>query len=192
VGAAAEAAEAQEAQEAQAEAPRGEAESQDEAKGEAMTLDDLRALRASPEEHLAAAKTYVHEHPGDPHALFEAACAHDRLGLERQAIQFYDELYRLGPPAELRRRFYVGYGSTLRNVGRVDDAIGVLGVAIAEDPEYPAFHAFLALALLQAGHPRTALATMLGCALDAARAGAFDGYERALTEYHRELLQTRE
>jgi hypothetical protein len=29
---------------------------------------------------------------------------------------------------------------------------------------------------------------MLGCALDAARPDAFDGYERALGEYHHELV----
>jgi hypothetical protein len=60
---------------------------------------------------------------------------------------------------------------------------------IADDPVYPAFTAVLALALADAGHPKAALATMLGCALDVARDGAFDGYERELTEYHRELLE---
>jgi hypothetical protein len=59
---------------------------------------------------------------------------------------------------------------------------------VADYPDYPAFAAFLALALADAGHPKAALATMLGCALDAARPGVFDGYERALGEYHRELL----
>jgi hypothetical protein len=31
---------------------------------------------------------------------------------------------------------------------------------------------------------------MLGCALDAARGGVFDGFERALGEYHKQLLET--
>jgi predicted Zn-dependent protease len=118
----------------------------------------------------------------------QAAYDLDRQGREHEAIVHYDAAYALGVPAEARRKFTVGYGSTLRNVGRVDDAIAVLGRAVAEDPGYPAFAAFLALALHSANHPREALATLLGCALDAARPGAFDGYERALTEYHRELL----
>jgi len=117
-----------------------------------------------------------------------AAYAHDRAGREHDAIRHYDAAHQLGVPAAERRRFTVGYGSTLRNVGRFDDAIAILGQAVADDPEYPAFAAFLALALHSAGHPREALATMLGCALDVARPGALDGYERALTEYHRELL----
>ena len=112
----------------------------------------------------------------------------DREGDERAAIRYYDEAYRLGVPADKRRRFLVGYGSTLRNVKRVDDAVGILAQAIADDPEYPAYAPFLALALMDAGHAKAALATMLGCLLDAAKPGVLDGYERALGEYHQELL----
>ncbi|HEU0036661.1 MAG TPA: tetratricopeptide repeat protein [Kofleriaceae bacterium] len=157
-----------------------------------MTIADVRALREAGrhDEHLAAAKQYVAEHPGDVDAHVEAAFGLDRASFERDAIRHYDEAYRLGVPAALRRRFLVGYGSTLRNVGRIDDAVGVLAQAVTDDPAYPAFAAFLALALGSAGHPKAALATMLGAALDAARPGAFDGYERALAEYQRELLET--
>lgn len=157
-----------------------------------MTRDAIQALRRADrhEEALALAKTFVAEHPDDVGANLEAAYAHDRLGFERDAIRFYDAAFHLGVPPADRRRFFVGYGSTLRNVGRADDAVGVLGQAIAEDPAYPAYAAFLALALQAAGHPRAALATLLGCTLEVARDGAFDGYERALAEYHRELLET--
>ena len=112
----------------------------------------------------------------------------DREGRERDAIRYYDEAYRLGVPEAQRRRFLVGYGSTLRNVKRVDDAVAILAEAVAADPEYPAYAPFLALALLDAGHAKAALATMLGCVLDVAPPGSLDGYERALGEYHAELL----
>jgi tetratricopeptide (TPR) repeat protein len=120
--------------------------------------------------------------------LIREAYRHDRDGRERDAIGYYDRAYQLGVPEGERRRFLVGYGSTLRNVKRLDDAIGVLGQAVIDDPGYPAFAAFLALALLDAGHPREAMAAMLGCALDVARPGVLDGYERALAEYHQALL----
>ncbi len=157
-----------------------------------MTVDDVVKLRETGrhEEHLAAAKQLVADHPDDPRAHIEAAYGHDRNGFERQAIVYYDEAYRLGVPAPLRRRFLVGYGSTLRNVGRLDDALAILAQAVADDPAYPAYAAFLALALGSSGHHKAALAAMLGCALDASRTGAFDGYERALAEYHQELLSS--
>jgi tetratricopeptide (TPR) repeat protein len=120
--------------------------------------------------------------------LIRKAYANDAAGDERAAIRFYDAAYRLGVPDDQRKRFLVGYGSTLRNVGRAEEAVAILAQAVADDPDYPAFGAFLALALADAGHPEAALATMLGCVLDVAPAGVLDGYERALGEYHRELL----
>lgn len=155
-----------------------------------MTLEQVRALREAGkhEEHLAAVKRLVGERPNDVLVQIEAAYGHDRNNLERDAIRHYDEAYRLGVPAELKRRFLVGYGSTLRNVGRVDDAIAILGQALADDP-FPAYAAFLSLALLSGGHPKAAVAAMLGVVLDVARPGVFEGYERALGEYHKELLE---
>jgi len=122
--------------------------------------------------------------------LIAKAYEHDKAGREREAIKFYDQAWQAGVPEPQRKRFLVGYGSTLRNVGRADDAVAILGEAVAAYPDYPALVAFLALALADAGQPKAALAAMLGCALDAAKPGVFDGYERALGEYHRELLET--
>jgi len=117
------------------------------------------------------------------------AYAHDAEGREAEAIKHYDRAYQLGVPAEMRRKFLVGYGSTLRNVGRAEEAVAVLAEAHAADPDYPAYTAFLALALMSAGHPRAALAAMLGCALDAVPRAAWNGYDRALGEYQKELLE---
>jgi tetratricopeptide (TPR) repeat protein len=121
-------------------------------------------------------------------AEIAAAYACDRRGDERAAIRHYDRAWSLGVPDDERRHFLVGYGSTLRNVGRAEEAVAILGEAALADPDYAPLRAFLALALLSAGHPRAAVATLLGVALDTARDGALDGYQRALGEYFRELL----
>ncbi|HET9989823.1 MAG TPA: tetratricopeptide repeat protein [Kofleriaceae bacterium] len=155
-----------------------------------MTLAEVRALREAGHhaEHLAAARALAVAEPSNAEAQLEAAYAHDHADRERDAIGYYDAAFRLGVPAHEKRVFFVGFGSTLRNVGRADESVAVLAQAIAEDPDYPPFHAFLALALFSSGHPREALAAMLGLALDVARPGAFDRYERALGEYQREFL----
>lgn len=142
----------------------------------------------TPEELVADATARAAAAPGDVEAQIAAAYACDRHGTEEDAIRYYDRAWRLGVPDDRRRGFLVGYGSTLRNVGRAEEAVVVLGEAIQADPDYPALRAFLALALLSAGHPRAAMAAMLGVTLDVARDGAFDGYERALGYYHQELL----
>jgi hypothetical protein len=115
-----------------------------------------------------------------------AAYALDRQGDEHGAIKHYDEAYRLGVPTEEERRFLVCYGSTLRNVGRVDESVAVLSDAVARHPDYPALGAFLSLALLDAGQPQAAVTAMLGVVLDV-NTGRLDGFERALAEYHQML-----
>jgi tetratricopeptide (TPR) repeat protein len=140
---------------------------------------------------VAAAKQAALAAPHDAEAQLAAAVEHDRAGLERDAVRYYERVLELGVPGHAKRRFYVGYGSTLRNVGRADDAVAILGQALVDEPNYPPYSAFLSLALLSAGHPRAAVAAMLGCALDVAVPGVFDGFERALGAYHGELLETR-
>ena len=116
-----------------------------------------------------------------------AAYALDRDGDEHGAIKHYDAAWALGVPADEEKKFLVGYGSTLRNVGRADHAVAILAAAVEKYPDYPALAAFLGLALADAGHPRAALATLLGVILDL-EAGRLDGFHRALAEYQRELL----
>lgn len=123
----------------------------------------------------------------DARQHLDAAYALDRAGDERGAVVHYDAAYALGVPADAEQKFLVGYGSTLRNVGRADEAVAILAAAVEKYPDYPALAAFLALALADAGHPRPALATMLGVVLDV-HAGRLDGFDRALAEYQRELL----
>lgn len=155
-----------------------------------MKLAEVRALRSAGKhsDHLVAATELVADEPDSADAQIEAAYAHDAAGRERLALRHYEEAYRLGVPTAEHQHFVVGFGSTLRNVGRADEAVAVLARAVIEEPGYMPFHAFLSLALFSAGHPREALAAMLGCALEAARPAAFDRYDRALGEYHRELL----
>ncbi len=73
----------------------------------------------------------------------------------------------------------------LRQRGRADDAVAVLAQAVADGDTTPAVHGFLALALLDAGHAKAAIATLLGTLLDHADVGE---HAAALAEIQRELL----
>lgn len=126
--------------------------------------------------------------PDDVEAQAAAAYACDRAGREAQALRYYQRAFELGGPADDRAGFLLGFGSTLRNVGRVDDAVAVLGEAVLAHPDHAALRAFLALALGSAGHHALALATMLDAGLTASPT-AFDPYRRALGEYLRALQE---
>lgn len=115
-----------------------------------------------------------------------AAYACDRVGREHDAVVYYTRAWELGGPADDRAGFLLGYGSTLRNVGRADDAIGILGEAVLAYPDHAALRAFLALALHSSGHHALALATMLEAGLAVAPT-AFAPYRRALGDYLDEL-----
>lgn len=124
---------------------------------------------------------------------YEQARALDRAGREEEAVVHYDAAWRLGgpPPEEDRAGFLLGYGSTLRNVGRLDESLAVLDAAVAEFPDDQALRCFRALALHSLGRHPEAMAAMLDVALGL-RAGSpsISRYARALGEY-RDLLARR-
>ncbi len=138
---------------------------------------------------LADILAHAGANPQDVNAAMAAAYACDRVGRERDAIVHYERAWHLGVPAAERPGFLVGFGSTLRNVGRAEDAVARLAEATIEYPDHAALRAFLALALHSAGQPALALATMLEAALAAAaHADGFGAYTRALTAYQQELV----
>ncbi|MBK9036042.1 MAG: tetratricopeptide repeat protein [Myxococcales bacterium] len=150
-------------------------------------LERLRAAGDDAEVHRRAT-ALAQAHPDDVQVLARAAYACDRLGREAAAVTYYQRAFELGGPPDDRAGFLLGFGSTLRNVGRVDDAIAVLGQAVLEFPGDPALRAFLALALHGGGHAALALATMLEAGLMSGPT-AFAPYRRALGEYQRALQE---
>ena len=133
-------------------------------------------------EALAAIMQAADDDPLDVQAQIAAASANDSYGSEVDAMRYYDAAWSAGVPSGVRCRFMVGYGSTLRNNDRIDESIAVHQKAIEDYPDFPAHHAFLALALHVAGRHDEAIAAALSALLDAGR-GNLDGYDRSLSRY---------
>ena len=150
---------------------------------EIARLEALGELSAAHARAIALAQA----HPHDVRAQVAAAYACDRNDREHDAIRFYDAAWKLGVPLDEQPGFLLGYGSTLRNVGRVDEAISILTDAVRRFPDRAEFSAFLALALHSAGRSTSAVATLLKSALQAARPDGFGPYRRALAEYQQLL-----
>ncbi len=130
--------------------------------------------------------------PDDVAAQIAAAYACDRAGDEALAVAFYDAAWRLGVPAADRAEFVVGYGSTLRNVGRSEEAATILERFVREHPDDHAARCFYGLALHSAGRHGSALAELLEVALSLHAASPhLTRYRRALTEYRDELRSER-
>ncbi|MTE20059.1 tetratricopeptide repeat protein [Streptomyces sp. TRM43335] len=122
--------------------------------------------------------------PDDPVALYEMASAHDSLGHEEEAAPLYRRALDAGLPEGRRRQATIQLASTLRNLGRVQESVALLTAerSAGSDELDDAVAAFLALALVDAGREREAVALSL-----AALAPHLPRYGRSLTAYARGL-----
>jgi catechol 2,3-dioxygenase-like lactoylglutathione lyase family enzyme len=93
--------------------------------------------------------------------FYERGGEHDSAGREEEAIPPYEQALAAGLAGELRARCLLQLGSSLRNVGRLDEAVSLLQSARSEFPEFRPLRAFLALALHSAGRDREALRVLL-------------------------------
>lgn len=127
----------------------------------------VRAVWDSAAEHtepemVAAIDALVAERPADdPAALFEAASARDFAGLESEAAPLYERALSLGLAEPDRGRAVIQLGSTLRNLDRFDESVGLLRSLADDHPLKDAANAFLALTLASSGDPIAATATAL-------------------------------
>lgn len=121
-------------------------------------------------------------------AQMAAAYECDREGLEAEAVTYYDAAWKLGVPDPERSAFLVGYGSTLKNVGRLAESAARLNDAMAYSAVNHPARAFLALTQLRAGDAERAMATMIELLLETgSQESGIIRYRKALTFYADEL-----
>jgi tetratricopeptide (TPR) repeat protein len=140
-----------------------------------------------PDDFLVAMRKLVGEAPLDhPAALFELASAYESLGEEREAEPLYRAALKSGRlDTYRRRRAAIQLASTLRILGKADEAVELLRHERGEPPDEldDAVVAFLALALADAGKPREALSIALE-----ALAAHLPRYNDSLTNYAKAMM----
>ena len=128
-----------------------------------------------------AALLHVYErHPLDPRVLYEVGGAYDTAGEETTALGFYERAMTEGLEGDVRRRCYLQYGSTLRNLGRLDESLTVFAQARGEFPDSVALGAFESLSLHAAGQVNTALGSLLALLADHVHSEEIERYKPAL------------
>ncbi len=120
-------------------------------------LDDAELVRRIDE--------IASEHPDDAIALFERGGARDATDDEEGAERFYRAALEAGLPDAERAQCVIQLASTVRNLGRPEESLELLrdefSGRAADDPLADAAVAFAALALVDAGRPREAVAALL-------------------------------
>lgn len=118
---------------------------------------------------------------------YERGGEHDSAGRADAAMPYYERALALGLPDELVPRALLQLGSSLRNVGRLDDALALFDDAVARYPDQASLRLFRAFALADAGREREALVDLLHLARTRIDAADVDRYRRSLESYTRDL-----
>ena len=129
----------------------------------------------------------VAEHPGDAELQYEAACVHDQLGREAEAVSFYEAALALGLPDELLRGAYLGLGSTLRTLGQYRQAEATLYAGLARFPDAAEIKTFLAMTLHNLGQSRQAVELLLVVVADTSDDPHLKSYREAIRFYARDI-----
>lgn len=125
--------------------------------------------------------------PGDAGVLYEAACVHDRLGLESEAVPYYVAAIERGLTGEALRGAYLGLGSTYRALGRYAESKATFLEGLARFPGAQEIRVFLAMTLHNLGEHHEAVASLLRVIADTTADAETQGYERAIRLYAENL-----
>ncbi|WP_309126996.1 tetratricopeptide repeat protein [Microbacterium sp.] len=154
-----------------------------------MTDDALRAeldriFAARDRDHMAptieAFTALLEQHPDDPDVLYELGGAYDTDGQEQRAAGYYRRAMDAGLSGARLRQCYLQFGSTLRNLGRLDESIAMFDEGLERFPPSESLGLFRALTLHASGRPSAALGSVLELVADRFRTDEVLRYEAAL------------
>ncbi len=111
----------------------------------------------------------------------------DTAGREEEALAHYRRAFEVGVPDDELAGASLGFGSTLRNVGSVDESIRVLSAAVERFPEHRALRVFLAYSLWSAGRQADALRALVAALYVGEPAPELERYRRSIMGYADDL-----
>lgn len=127
------------------------------------------------------------QNPEDARIAYQCAWTHDKLGLEAEAVEFYQAALEHGLAGEERQGAYLGLGSTLRCLARLEDSLAVLDRGLTEFPQDRALAVFRCLTLYNLGRYREAVGTLLTELVATTSDPRLQSYRRALSYYAENL-----
>lgn len=162
------------------------------AQDDAMTLQRAQQLRAAGrhEEAREVLTALARSQPADAVVQYEAACVHDFLGLEAEAVPLYLAALNGELPAPLRRGAYAGLGSTYRTLGLFQRAHDTLVQGLAEFPQASELRVFLAMACYNLGEHKSAVESLLQILASTTSDPDLKAYSRAIELYAQDINRT--
>lgn len=130
------------------------------------------------------------EYPDDAQVNYQCAWVHDLLGLEREAIPFYEKAVQTGLSGEDLQGALLGMGSTYRCIGEYQKAHDTFQHAIQLFPARHEYRVFLAMTLYNLGQPARAMELLLNSLAETSKDEGVIAYRNAIQFYADKLDQT--
>ncbi|CAM3598855.1 tetratricopeptide repeat protein [Paenibacillus lupini] len=129
------------------------------------------------------------QEPLNPSVWYQCAWIHDVLGLEREAIPYYQKSLELGLKEEERKGALLGLGSTYRTLGMYDEARLIFEGAIKEYPDRREFQVFHAMVLYNQNAFSEAMSVLLKQLAETSKDEGIQDYSKAILFYSDKLDQ---
>ena len=130
------------------------------------------------------------EFPNDAQVNLQYAWIHDLLGLEREAIPFYESAVKFGLSGDDLQSALLGMGSTYRCIGEYQKAKETFLRALELFPEKHEFKVFLAMTYYNLKEHSKAMELLLVNLVETSKDEGILSYERAIRFYADKLDET--
>ncbi|KAF6637758.1 tetratricopeptide repeat protein [Paenibacillus sp. LX16] len=127
------------------------------------------------------------QHDGE--LWYQTAWTHDSLGLEREAVPFYEKSLGMALSTESRKGAILGLSSTYRVLGDYAKAKAWLDTGMNEFPDYRPFRVFYAMVLYNLGEYGKAMQELLMEVAETTSDLSTQEYSRAIQYYADKLDQ---
>ncbi len=134
----------------------------------------------------------LEQEPKDAELWYQTAWTHDSLGLEREAVPFYEKSLGMALSAESRKGAILGLSSTYRVLGEYHKAKAWLETGINEFSDYRPFRVFYAMVLYNLEEYGKAMEGLLMELAETTADISIQEYSRAIQYYADKLDQIEE
>jgi tetratricopeptide (TPR) repeat protein len=125
----------------------------------------------------------------DAYVNYQTAWSFDVLGLEKEAVPYYEKAISLGLDDYDERAAYLGLGSTYRTIGEYSKSEEVFQTGISKYPDYKVLQVFYAMTLFNLKKQDESIEQLLDVVISSSADESILEYQSAIEFYKDKLHQ---
>ncbi len=129
----------------------------------------------------------VQQFPENASINYQCAWSFDLLGVEIQAVPYYEKAIQLGLSSEELEDALLGLGSTYRTLGEYEKSKDTFLKAIELFPDNRAIQTFYSMTLYNLSEHSKAMEILLNCLVDTTTDEKIERYKKAINFYANQL-----